>query len=96
MSSFHIINLELVEIEYQWIDDLVALLCDYHLLENAHNVDENWDKVMECVDTTRNESEKLNQNLLEKVDEGIAQASNALMILLLCYVTIICLKMHTM
>ena len=51
---------------------------------------------MECVDTTRNESEKLNQNLLEKVDEGIAQASNALMILLLCYVTIICLKMHTM
>ena len=51
---------------------------------------------MECVDTTRNESEKLNQNLLEKVDEGIAQASKALMILLLCYVTIICLKMHTM
>ena len=32
---------------------------------------------MECVNADSNESEKLNQNLLEEIDEVITQASNA-------------------
>ena len=63
--------------EDQCIDDLVALLCNYSLLANAHNVEDIRDEIMECANADANESEKLNQNLLEEIDEVTTQASNA-------------------
>ena len=76
IPSFRINDVEVVEMEDQCIDDLVALLCNYSLLENAHNVEEIREEIMECVNADANESEKLNQNLLEEIDEVITQASN--------------------
>ena len=76
IPSFRINDVEVVEMEDQCLDDLVALLCNCSLLENAHNVEEIREEIMECVNADANESEKLNQNLLEEIDEVIAQASN--------------------
>ena len=76
IPSFCINDVEAVEMEDQCLDDLVALLCNYSLLENAHNVEEIQEEIMECVDQNVNESEELNQNLHEETDEVIAQASN--------------------
>ena len=42
------------EMEDQCIDDLVALLCNCNLLENAH-VEEIRDEIMECVNAYSNE-----------------------------------------
>ena len=77
IPSFRINDVEVVEMEDQGLDDLVALLCNCSLLENAHNVEEIRDEIMECVNENANESKKLNQNLLEEIDEVIAQASNS-------------------
>ena len=65
--------------EDQCIDDLVALLCKCSLLETTHNVEEIRDEIMECVNANANESEKLFQNILEEIDEAIAQASHITM-----------------
>ena len=77
IPSFRINDVEVVEMEDQGLDDLVALLCNCSLLENAHNVEEIREEIIECVNADANESEKLNQNLLEEIDEVITQASNA-------------------
>ena len=45
IPSFHIINIEVIEMEDQYIDDLVALLCSC-LHENAHNVKEVRSKII--------------------------------------------------
>ena len=46
------------------------------MFENAYNVDQIEDKIKQCVNIDANESEELNPNLIEEVDEVIAQASN--------------------
>ena len=76
IPSFRINDVEVIEMEDEGLDDLVALLCNCSLLENAYNVEEIREENMECVNADANESEKLNQNLLEEIDEVIAQASN--------------------
>ena len=76
ISSFRANDVDLQDGEMECIDDLVALLCNCNLLENVH-VEEIRDEIMECVNADSNESEKLNQNLLEEIDEVITQASNA-------------------
>ena len=42
----------------------------------AQNVEEIRDEIMECSNASSNEWEKLNQNLLEEIDEVITQSSN--------------------
>ena len=48
------VDLQDGEMEDQCIDDLVALLCNCNLLENAH-VEEIRDEIMECANAYSNE-----------------------------------------
>ena len=52
---FVLMMLQSLKLGDQCIDGLVALLCNYNLLENTHNVEEIWDQIMECVNADANE-----------------------------------------
>ena len=57
---------------------MILLLCYVTAvcLKIAQNVEEIRDEIMECSNASSNEWEKLNQNLLEEIDEVITQSSN--------------------
>ena len=78
VPSFCIGDVELVEMEHQCIDDLIALLYNCNFLGNAHNIKEIRDEIKECVNVNSNESKKTYQNLLEDIDDVIVQASNTI------------------